>query len=537
VSVDNRTLLNDASAITGWTGDDAVTVVTDAGSFYEGSSALATQLSNALEHMYTTSIGGTRNLSAASVWLLVKDNLAQVKANGGHQIVLSDGTDRIGFYTNGTDSPGLSLRSYFNCLKLDVSNRAALNNNAYAGSAGALTVTAITAVGYGTIHAAKAAGAIDNVWIDAAYFILNTSYALTINGGTVGTPEAWADVAGDDVTNGWGMISNLQGNKFDINASWQWGDTANADSYFVGTNFQVYIDARDMGAGNFIVRTIAGSGTNSLVLTSGLFQNLGTASVWDLSDTDMNILEFTAVTFTDVGAMTFPAAGGTSRFLASCIFNNCGQLYFDDLTCSDLIINGSTNATGAVLFDTSGQTANQSDFTFNSDGTGHGIVITTPGTYNLSGWAFNGYSSGTDANGGSTGDTNAAVYNNSGGAVTLNISGGGDTPTVLDGAGASTTVNNNVSVTLTGMRDNTEVRVLDNSTGEFLDGIEDATTGTTDDRSFSFSLGAGTIVDIAVFNIAYILPPNNRIENFEIPTGDTSLPISQVRDRNYKNPA
>ena len=537
MTADNRTLLNDASANTGWTGDDTASTTSAAGDYYEGGSALSTQLSNALERMYTTSIGGTRDMSDASVWILVKDNLQSAKSAGGGQVVLHDNTDNIGFYCNGNDDPGLSLPSYYNCLKLDVSNRAALSSNAYAGSAANLTVASITGVGYGTIHLSKAVGSIDNVWMDASYFILNTSYALTINGGTVGTPETWGDVSGDDVTNGWGMVANLQGSKYDINGSWEWGDTANADSYFNDSNFQVYIDARDMGTGNFLVRTIAGSGTNSLVLTSGLFQNLGTPSVWDLSDPDMNILEFTAVTFTDVGAITFPTAGGTSRFLASCIFNNCAQLYFDDLTCSDLIINGSTNATGAVLFDTAGQTATQTDFTFNSDGTGHGIVITTAGTYNLSGWAFNGYSAGTDANGGSTGDTNAAIYNNSGGLVTLNISGGGDTPTVLNGAGASTTVNNNVSVTLTGMRDNTEVRVLDNSTGEFLDGIEDATAGTADNRSFTFSLSAGTIVDIAVFNVAYILPPNNRIENFEVPTSDTTIPLSQVRDRNYKNPA
>jgi hypothetical protein len=41
------------------------------------------------------------------------------------------------------------------------------------------------------------------------------------------------------------------------------------------------------------------------------------------------------------------------------------------------------------------------------------------------------------------------VYNNSGGAVTINVSGGGNTPSVRDGAGASTTVNNTVSVLVT----------------------------------------------------------------------------------------
>ena len=131
---------------------------------------------------------------------------------------------------------------------------------------------------------------------------------------------------------------------------------------------------------------------------------------------------------------------------------------------------------------------------------------------------------------------NAAIFNSSGGLITLNVSGGGDTPSVRNTLDSTTVINNNISVTITGMRDNTEVRVLDNSTGEFLAGIENATAGTTDNRSFTFSLAASTVVDIAIFNINFILPPNNRIENYTIPTADTSLPVSQVRDRNYENP-
>lgn len=44
--------------------------------------------------------------------------------------------------------------------------------------------------------------------------------------------------------------------------------------------------------------------------------------------------------------------------------------------------------------------------------------------------------------------TAAAIFNDSGGAVTLNISGGVASPTVRNGASASTTVNNNVDITI-----------------------------------------------------------------------------------------
>jgi hypothetical protein len=70
----------------------------------------------------------------------------------------------------------------------------------------------------------------------------------------------------------------------------------------------------------------------------------------------------------------------------------------------------------------------------------HAIKITSPGVYTLDGVSFLGY--------GSDGSNTSAIFNDSGGSVTLNITGSGDTPTVTNGVGASTTVNNAVTVTV-----------------------------------------------------------------------------------------
>lgn len=84
---------------------------------------------------------------------------------------------------------------------------------------------------------------------------------------------------------------------------------------------------------------------------------------------------------------------------------------------------------------------NLSGATFVQGGAGHAVEITTAGTYSLSGVAFSGY--GAD-------DTNSAsIYNNSGGAVTINVLDGGDTPTIRNGSGSTTTVQNTVGVTIT----------------------------------------------------------------------------------------
>lgn len=82
------------------------------------------------------------------------------------------------------------------------------------------------------------------------------------------------------------------------------------------------------------------------------------------------------------------------------------------------------------------------DCRFISAGTGHAIELTTPGSYDFDGNTFSGY--------GADGTTDAAIYNNSGGLVTLTINGGGDVPTVRNGAGASTTIlTSQVSFTVT----------------------------------------------------------------------------------------
>lgn len=77
-----------------------------------------------------------------------------------------------------------------------------------------------------------------------------------------------------------------------------------------------------------------------------------------------------------------------------------------------------------------------SDTSFISSWTGHWIEITTAWTYTFTWNTFTGYA-WTDW---STG--NEAIYNNSWWAVTLNIEWWWDTPTIRNGASATTTVNN-----------------------------------------------------------------------------------------------
>lgn len=69
------------------------------------------------------------------------------------------------------------------------------------------------------------------------------------------------------------------------------------------------------------------------------------------------------------------------------------------------------------------------------------LIVQGDFTYTFAGNTFSGYGAG--------GTNDAALFNNTGGTLTLNITNGGDTPTVRNGAGASTVLNNTVTLSVT----------------------------------------------------------------------------------------
>ncbi len=162
---------------------------------------------------------------------------------------------------------------------------------------------------------------------------------------------------------------------------------------------------------------------------------------------------------------------------------------------------------------------------------GHAIQVL--GTATLTNIGFSGYGGTPGSNlVASSGAADAAIFNNTGGAITLTIAGG-DTPSVRNGAGATTTVINTVNVTFDKLRDNSEVRIYEAGTTTELDGIENATAGSADNRNFTASVQASTSVDYVIHNNNY---EYIRVEGFTWPTADQTINIQQRLDRNYSNP-
>lgn len=192
------------------------------------------------------------------------------------------------------------------------------------------------------------------------------------------------------------------------------------------------------------------------------------AAVWDFNGlvvvganvTLRNVMTFDGMAFSACPTLNFTECAVTNGSIKGVPATN------DTLTTNAVTsISGcAINVTGVTAGNRWCSVANPSIFTsciFTGSGTaGHAIRITTPGVYSLSGNVFNGF--------GADSSNFAAIYNDSGGAVTLNIAGGGSTPTVRNGAGATTTVVATATVNIGSLATGTRVKASKVSDGSVL---------------------------------------------------------------------
>ena len=471
MSTDNRTIINDCDANTGWSGSDAANVSTL--SFFEGTASLSTQFSNTQENMSTTedSVGGgtfSLDWSDSTLYMIIKDNLMADFATLGVQFIIGDATpDTIGYRVGGIDARGMQLSEAFATYRLDVSVIVAapgtdtVDFQTIAGTEANLVQTACTHIGYGGEHSSKAQGAIDNAFMDCFRYIANDSYALTVNAGTVGTPETMADVVVDDVASGWGMVANPLGLQYTFAAPTEWGDTGTANSYFTATGEQWFFmgdnaGGHALGVTHFPFRLIGnGTGTNSWVLSGVVVVNTGTRAEFDMSDANMDIIDVSGGSWQGFGAIELPSSGGTTRETLSVVFSGCDQITNNGADmdgCSVLLSNVAAD-TGALLYnEASDPDGTLDNLTFSTGATAHHAidfgtaVDSTLTSITLRGCNFNGFGAVDDAN------ASTVRFLATTGSLTLNLidctvdgispvaSGGSQNFSVDDAAGMTVTV-------------------------------------------------------------------------------------------------
>ena len=176
--------------------------------------------------------------------------------------------------------------------------------------------------------------------------------------------------------------------------------------------------------------------------------------------------------------------------LNGCLITNQGTIDLSGATLDGCTFNDHATASGVAMI-TASTLANIQNCSFdNTGGVGHAIEIDTAGTYTFTGNTFTGY--------GADGTNNAALYNNSGGLVTVNLINAGGGSTVRNGAGASTVINNAVTVAVAGLSEGSSVQVLANETagtrtvGDVLgEGLADSNGDFSFGIDFEGAFGAG----------------------------------------------
>jgi hypothetical protein len=233
-------------------------------------------------------------------------------------------------------------------------------------------------------------------------------------------------------------------------------------------------------------------------------------------------------TFTDMG--TFAFLPNTS--VTGCTFRRCKAVTLGGATIEDSLITNPEVATNSAAVITA-ELDLLSGCSFVQAATGgHAVELTSVGDGSMI-WdcVTTGYDTGatgspvTPTN---TGDEDIYVSATTG-TVTINVASGATTPSVRSAGATVNVVAGQTTLTLTGLVSGSEVRIYSAGTQTELAGVESSGTS----FAYTYTYAASTQVDIVVHHVDYIYA---RIPSYTLGSADSSLPISQVFDRNYKNP-
>lgn len=550
MAADLRTVQNDCENDGDWTpGGNATDLDTEL--IYEGSGAIAFQASTTAAEVYTSTLrdgattGSISLTSGEIVTLLVKDNLIADEATGGIQIIVGDGTNRIGYHVGGVDNIGLVLYGAYVAYRLDLSN-VPTTFTTYAGSEANLNLNSITTLGYGTVHAVTARGSVNNAFFDVIRASdPATTYDFRINGGGVGTEIDMDSIylADYNTANGWGIINRDFGTQYSIQANIEWGDPS-ANSYFKESGSQLFFKGAGIGTGRHKHRIVGGNGfTNSFEIDNCTFVSSGEPAIFDFSDTNHNICKISDSSFINFGTITYPAQSAGNRTLTNITFSNCGQIDFDSIDATGCKIIGTRSTAGSMLLDSTTNVANQSGFELISDGSSRGIEFNTAGTYELNNFIFTGFTSTAG---------NEAFNNTSAGTVNIILVGGGLGATgTLSTTGGTINITQARTLTVNNIEENTELRLYsytdlaDPNTYTELAGIEQIGTVTGGDSGFTTPVLNNGVYsttysyDTTGGDISTVLVAHNL--NFEffretltlLSAENTSFTVFQIEDRQY----
>lgn len=335
----------------------------------------------------------------------------------------------------------------------------------------------------------------------------------------------------DLVANRWGLLQDTGGGTFLWKGLMSLGQSGTSTT-FTSSNQTIVIDDTAKVTASFnrlAVRHVS----SSITLTNITFIAKGTVSPGEFEMVEnAATMSWTGCVFNSMSTFIFLS----NAVITNTTFRSCALVTLGGGTFSGCLFENSTASASTI----SATLDDVTDSIFTSDGSNHAVELTSigSGTMSWDGNTLNSYVAGTAASPVTPTSTgNEAIYVNVATAsdLTINVAGGATTPSIRVGASFTGSVNvvASTNVTISGLKDNTEVRVMSAGTDTELTGIENATVGTTDDRSFTFALAAATSIDIFLVNKTY---ENVEIYTYAVPSSDADLPQQQRFDRVYFNP-
>lgn len=291
------------------------------------------------------------------------------------------------------------------------------------GTGGSFDNTALTQVGI-LASIPSVGGNAPNIVMDASDYT-TTGLLLT---GTSGTFQDFITADEDTLNNKYGVVIT-QGGVIFCFARLILGSSSSLS--FSDTGFVLVFPDQSLAASDFMGLTIdLQNSSTSISMDNGVVRSAGTTQ-GDLISTGSGGT-FALSNSTLANLRTISLSSGCS--LDGCLISECGQITASACDLQNCTILNTT-ASAAVIWNHNTSINTKFSGTTFEAGTlsEHAIEFGSniPSTITLNGLTFNSYNS--------DGTSGAAIFNNSGKSITLNILNGG-APTVLNGTGASTTV-------------------------------------------------------------------------------------------------
>jgi len=491
-----------ADAATNFTAENGGANISGDDDFVQGTGAVGDKMSNTTEVLasnallggasgvYNFAVGGADEGKHFIGWINTK---TPIDATSGIQTYFKNAAGHLGYWNN---MPTYFYKGGFTTRVINPA-RAFDGVTTWTVGGNPAQLDDVSIMGFRFTTVTSIMGSFNNLQVDRA----TVGFGLRADAGTSGTPNTFDSFKVDDQDTNfygwWSGVGKSYGAKGRAYIGPESGDVA---SWFVDSAFSVVFQDEFVSATFYDIRMRGGNTTVTWSLASIAAAVPGN-SRWSL--TVDSGLGATTGGFTDNSGVwsgsNIISLNSKTTLLGTTLING-NSLVQGGATLTGIVVASANTAAGVGYVTSANPTLiTDSRFTYSA---GHAIVLTTPGTYTFSGNKFTNYLGTPGSNGtASSGSTGAAIYNNSGGLVTLNISGGGDVPSIRNGAGATTVVNATVNLTLSANVSlvGAEVRIYDDDNspaGSY--GTELAGTESNAGSTFVYSGSSGNDIVVQV---------------------------------------